>query len=231
MNQDHHLIRVLFHFLSKELFEHELSHETCGLEGCTYTANPKQVEIHILHLHSTGLYQKRLQSQKENDNSTPVATKTCGESTEEIKKWREERKKNFPSVVKTEQAVRQRKLRYLRKLKVAETRHQKDVEMQRARQKRREEIIEARKSRQDPKREDSGQSRNQGNRKRKRTRQKPLQSEGKEMSKDLQLEKSIDNRDVDSSKGKIHLIVIMNYCVKNVSRETNLPVLVQRLLR
>ena len=114
------------------MIEHELAHETCGLEGCTYTASVKQVEIHILHLHSNGLYQKQIKQK----------SLTCSDKVnpdEESKKWREERKKNFPSVSKSEQAKRQRKLKYDRKIKSIETRRQKELEREEEWKKRQEE--------------------------------------------------------------------------------------------
>merc|ERR1712105_256549 len=119
-------------FNEKDLVEHELGHETCGLEGCTYTASLKQVEIHILHLHSTGLYQKKQKDKNE--------VKSCkSTSDEESKKWREERKKKFPSVVKSEQAKRQRQLKFARRIKSIETRKQKEFEREEERKRWREE--------------------------------------------------------------------------------------------
>ena len=103
------------------MVEHELAHETCGLEGCTYTASLKQVEIHILHLHSTGIYQKKQNDKNELNNR-------IGTSDEESRKWRDERKKNFPSVLKSEQAKRHRQLKFVRRLKSIETRKQKEFE-------------------------------------------------------------------------------------------------------
>ena len=112
--------------------EHEYSHETCGLDGCTYTANRKQVEIHILHLHSTGLYLKQQKKGKE-------LQKSSKEPNKEADEWRELRKKNFPGIQKAEQAKRQRKLKYERKLKFLESRKQKQIERDEAMQKRRQE--------------------------------------------------------------------------------------------
>ena len=112
--------------------EHEYSHETCGLDGCTYTANPKQVEIHILHLHSTGLYLKQQKKGKE-------LQKSLKEPNKEADEWRELRKKNFPGIQKAEQAKRQRKLKYERKIKFLESRKQKQIERDEAMQKRRQE--------------------------------------------------------------------------------------------
>lgn len=63
------------------LQEHESEHATCGIDGCTYTAHQDVLEKHIMHQHLTGLYNKIPQ----------------GNSPEEIQKWKEERKKNFPT--------------------------------------------------------------------------------------------------------------------------------------
>ena len=116
------------------MLEHEYSHETCGLDGCTYTSNPKQVEIHILHLHSTGLYLKQQKKGKE-------LQKSSKEPNKEADEWRELRKKNFPGIQKAEQAKRQRKLKYERKLKFLESRKQKQIERDEAMQKRRQEQV------------------------------------------------------------------------------------------
>ncbi|CAF0840331.1 unnamed protein product [Brachionus calyciflorus] len=61
--------------------EHLSTHITCGVNGCKFTAADKLVEIHYRNFHATGL-DKKVASLK-----TP----------EEIKKYIEERKKNFPS--------------------------------------------------------------------------------------------------------------------------------------
>ena len=52
-------------------------HQTCGLDGCSFTAAAKPLEIHILHMHSSGLYNRVHQ----------------GNTPEDIAKWRAERKK------------------------------------------------------------------------------------------------------------------------------------------
>ena len=67
----------LFFGTKTELNQHEAEHTTCGLDGCQFTAHPKVLEIHILHLHASGLY-KRIEH---------------GYSKEAIEKWREGRKK------------------------------------------------------------------------------------------------------------------------------------------
>ena len=52
-------------------------HQTCGLDGCSFTAAAKSLETHILHMHSSGLYNRVHQ----------------GNTREDIAKWRAERKK------------------------------------------------------------------------------------------------------------------------------------------
>lgn len=70
---------------------HMKEHKVCGIEGCTFTAHSKIVEKHIMMQHKSGLY----------DKIKKVVTE------EDILKWREERKKNYPTV---ENVERKRKL-------------------------------------------------------------------------------------------------------------------------
>jgi len=78
-------------FFSEDALEaHVAEHETCGVDGCPYTAHPQLVLNHYKTQHLTGLAGKVWKVQ------TP----------EEIAKWREERKRNFPTVAR----VAQRKL-------------------------------------------------------------------------------------------------------------------------
>jgi len=63
------------------LDEHESEHATCGIDGCNYTAHQDVLEKHIMHQHLSGLYNKIPQ----------------GNSPEEIEKWKQERRKNFPT--------------------------------------------------------------------------------------------------------------------------------------
>lgn len=60
-----------------ELLYHESEHETCGEEGCEFTAHPKIIAKHIKMQHETGLYSR------------------IGKlySHEDINKWIEERKR------------------------------------------------------------------------------------------------------------------------------------------
>lgn len=60
---------------------HIKEHMTCSIDGCTFTAHEKIVTSHIKTQHSTGLYYS-----------------ICNLSTpEDIKQWREDRKRNFPT--------------------------------------------------------------------------------------------------------------------------------------
>lgn len=61
--------------------EHVNGHEKCKFEGCSYVAAPKLVQLHINLQHRSGLAKKIWSL----------------ESPEDIKKWREDRKKNFPT--------------------------------------------------------------------------------------------------------------------------------------
>eukprot|EP00090_Calanus_glacialis_P002583 TRINITY_DN11935_c0_g1_i3.p1 TRINITY_DN11935_c0_g1~~TRINITY_DN11935_c0_g1_i3.p1 ORF type:complete len:590 (+),score=235.43 TRINITY_DN11935_c0_g1_i3:44-1813(+) len=73
---------------------HQSEHATCGIDGCGYTAHQDILEKHIMHQHLTGLYNR-------------IAH---GDSPEEISKWREERKKNFPTQEKVEEKIAERAL-------------------------------------------------------------------------------------------------------------------------
>ena len=65
-------------FRSQELLNVHISeHITCGIEGCSFVAHPKIVEMHVQMQHKTGLASMIM------NLTTP----------EEIRKWREERKK------------------------------------------------------------------------------------------------------------------------------------------
>lgn len=62
---------------SGELEEHLSEHETCGLDGCQFTAHPKVVTRHVQMQHATGLFHKI------NSKNTP----------EDISKWISDRKR------------------------------------------------------------------------------------------------------------------------------------------
>ncbi|KAG7204792.1 hypothetical protein KM043_005199 [Ampulex compressa] len=64
-----------------KLSEHKSQHKLCGIDGCTFSANPMLVERHISMQHSSGLYQRM------KNLSTP----------EDIQKWIMERKKRYPT--------------------------------------------------------------------------------------------------------------------------------------
>ncbi|KAK6623183.1 hypothetical protein RUM43_009035 [Polyplax serrata] len=77
------------------LLLHEAEHETCGREGCEFTAHPKIIAKHVKMQHDTGLF------------------KRIGKlyTDEEIAKWIEERKKKYPSrkVIEEKKAMEQEK--------------------------------------------------------------------------------------------------------------------------
>ncbi|KAG6455822.1 hypothetical protein O3G_MSEX009409 [Manduca sexta] len=63
------------------LIEHKSQHQKCNIDGCQFVAHPKVITKHIQMQHSSGLFKKI------SNLNNP----------EEIKKWREERKRNFPT--------------------------------------------------------------------------------------------------------------------------------------
>ncbi|KAK9888373.1 hypothetical protein WA026_000625 [Henosepilachna vigintioctopunctata] len=68
-------------FPTQQLFEKHMSeHKVCRIDGCTFTAHEKIIEAHIMHQHSTGLYDR---------------IRNCN-TPEDISKWVEERKRNHP---------------------------------------------------------------------------------------------------------------------------------------
>ncbi|XP_029174879.1 LOW QUALITY PROTEIN: nuclear fragile X mental retardation-interacting protein 1-like [Nylanderia fulva] len=69
-------------FSSKDtLLEHQSTHMTCGIDGCTFSAHPLLVEKHISMQHRTGLYQR------------------MKDLSEDLEKWIMERKKRYPTKV------------------------------------------------------------------------------------------------------------------------------------
>nr|XP_018914235.1 PREDICTED: nuclear fragile X mental retardation-interacting protein 1 [Bemisia tabaci] len=66
---------------AEALQEHISEHEVCGREGCTFTAHPKIVALHVQFHHFTGIYKKIANVQ----------------SPEDIEKWIAERKSRYPT--------------------------------------------------------------------------------------------------------------------------------------
>jgi hypothetical protein len=65
-------------FNSKQEYDtHVSEHQVCGLDECTFTAHPKALEVHILHLHASGLYSRIERSM----------------TKEAIEKWQNDRRK------------------------------------------------------------------------------------------------------------------------------------------
>ncbi|KAI5641454.1 nuclear fragile X mental retardation-interacting protein 1 (NUFIP1) domain-containing protein [Phthorimaea operculella] len=64
-----------------QLETHKQQHQKCNIDGCQFVAHPKVVTKHIQMQHSTGLFKK-------------IANLN---NPEEIQKWREERKRRFPT--------------------------------------------------------------------------------------------------------------------------------------
>lgn len=86
-------------FKSQDLLSaHVSEHVTCGIDGCTFTAHPKIIQNHIQMQHETGLAAQIMRL------NTP----------EEIEKWREERKRKFPTaanMARRQEELEEKKLR------------------------------------------------------------------------------------------------------------------------
>ncbi|CAK1549930.1 unnamed protein product [Leptosia nina] len=69
-------------FRTQSILEnHKKQHQKCNIDGCQFIAHPKVITRHIQMQHSTGLYKK-------------IANLT---NAEEIEKWRQERRKKYPT--------------------------------------------------------------------------------------------------------------------------------------
>lgn len=85
-------------YTDAHLQQHISEHQNCGIDGCQFTGHELMVSKHIELQHSTGLYDKIKNLQ------TP----------EEIEKWREERRRRYPSqknIEQRQQAQAERKKR------------------------------------------------------------------------------------------------------------------------
>lgn len=69
-----------------KLEQHKAEHRKCEIDGCTFEGHQRIVEKHIEMQHKTGLYNKLKNLQ----------------SDEDIAKWREERRKKYPSAKNVE---------------------------------------------------------------------------------------------------------------------------------
>ena len=109
-------------------------HETCGLEGCTFTANAEILQDHIMDVHASGLYAR-------------LHNKGTSEDTE---KWRDERKKHFPTVARRAAIAAKLAVKAERKARAEERMHEErrlerpfyEVFKKEAREKARREWIE-----------------------------------------------------------------------------------------
>lgn len=75
--------------VAAEYKQHVSEHATFGIDGCSYTAHQDILEKHIMHQHLTGFYNRIVQ----------------GNSPEDIEKWRQERRKNFPTKMKIAEKI------------------------------------------------------------------------------------------------------------------------------
>ncbi|XP_063529240.1 FMR1-interacting protein NUFIP1 [Cydia strobilella] len=71
------------------LEKHKQQHQKCNIDGCQFIAHPKVITKHIQMQHASGLYKKIAKLQ----------------DPEEIRKWREERKKKYPTKENVEKAA------------------------------------------------------------------------------------------------------------------------------
>ncbi|XP_073988218.1 FMR1-interacting protein NUFIP1-like [Rhodnius prolixus] len=74
---------------SEELEQHLATHVICEYDGCTLSAHPKIIAVHVKLQHLTGLF-----------NRVKLPN-----STDEIEKWIEDRKRNYPTQKNIEEKV------------------------------------------------------------------------------------------------------------------------------
>ncbi|XP_066903279.1 FMR1-interacting protein NUFIP1 [Halyomorpha halys] len=77
----------------EELEVHLSEHITCHFEGCSFRGAPKIVTLHIKLQHESGMFDKIVKSSNKED----------------IEKWREERRRNFPTKENIEKKLAERK--------------------------------------------------------------------------------------------------------------------------
>ncbi|CAH2104671.1 unnamed protein product [Euphydryas editha] len=102
-------------FINKTLLEnHKLHHQKCNIDGCQFVAHPKVITKHIQMQHATGLY-KRIGKL---------------DNPEEIKKWREERKKKYPTKenIEKKQAETKEKIKRGEKMGLKHDKHRKNTD-------------------------------------------------------------------------------------------------------
>lgn len=85
------------------LQQHNSQHQKCNIDGCQFIAHPKVITKHIQMQHSSGLYKK-------------IANLN---NPEDIQKWREERKKKYPTKANIEKKEAENKEKIERGEKMA----------------------------------------------------------------------------------------------------------------
>ncbi|XP_072936654.1 FMR1-interacting protein NUFIP1 [Epargyreus clarus] len=99
------------------LENHKQQHQKCNIDGCQFIAHPKVITKHIQMQHSTGLFKKISKL----------------DNPEEIKKWREERKKKYPTKENIEKKTAEIKEKINRGEKMA-LKHNRDNKFHRTEQ-------------------------------------------------------------------------------------------------
>ncbi|XP_049802179.1 nuclear fragile X mental retardation-interacting protein 1 isoform X2 [Schistocerca nitens] len=108
-------------FRSEEtLTEHLSQHQTCGLEGCQFTAHAAVVMRHVEMQHATGLYSK---------------ISAITDKPEDIAKWISERKKRYPTKenIEKQKKEREEKMKRGERLEDQKTRFNPDFSVRRGR--------------------------------------------------------------------------------------------------